>query len=104
VMPACSKGKKIHPEKVCSFKKIMTLKRKDQTHCDERSGGFEVTIAFSPGDTTINVNGHFIRGKEGMYRLIKGMMLTAASPQQTFPAHSSVIQAIFIASTECINP
>jgi len=55
-------------------------------------------MAFSPGDETLNVNGHFIRAKEGMYRLIKGMMLTAASPQQTFPAHFSVIQAKFIAT------
>lgn len=61
-------------------------------------------MAFSPGDKTINVNGHFIRGKEGMYRIIKGTMLTAASPQQTFPAHSSVIQAKFTATTQCINP
>lgn len=61
-------------------------------------------MAFSPDDKTINVNGHFIRGKEGKYRLIKGMTLTAASPQQTLLAHSSVIQAKFIATTQCINP
>lgn len=28
----------------------------------------EVTMAFSPGDKNINVNGHFIRGKEEKYR------------------------------------
>lgn len=64
----------------------------------------EVTMAFSPGDKTINVNEHFIRGKEEKYTLIKGTMLTAASPQQTFPAHSSVIHAEFIATMLCINP
>lgn len=61
-------------------------------------------MAFSPGDKTINVNEHFIREKERMYRLIKGMMLTAPPPQQTFPAHSSVIQAKFIDTMQCINP
>lgn len=64
----------------------------------------EVTMAFSPGNKTINVNGHFIRGKEEKYRLIKGTMLTAASPQQTFLAHSSVIHTKFIATMQCINP
>lgn len=59
-------------------------------------------MTFSPGDKSINVNGHFIRGKEGMCRLIKSMMLTALSPQQTFPAF--VVQAEFIATTQCINP
>lgn len=64
----------------------------------------EVTMAFSPGDKTVNVNGHFIRGKEEKYRLIKGTVLTAASPQQTFPAHSSIIRTKFIATVQCINP
>lgn len=65
----------------------------------------EVTMAFSPGDKTINVNGNFIRGKEEeKYRLIKGTMLTAATPQKTFPAHSSVIHTKFIATIQCINP
>lgn len=65
----------------------------------------EVTMAFSPGDKTINVNGHFIRGKEEKYRhIIKGTMLTTASPQQIFPAHSSVIHTKFIATLQCINP
>lgn len=64
----------------------------------------EVTMAFLPGDKTINVNGNFVRGKEEKYRLIKGTMLRAASPQQTFPAHSSVIHTKFIATIQCINP
>lgn len=64
----------------------------------------EVTMAFSPGDKNINVNGHFIREKEEKYRRIKGTMLTAASPQQIFPANSSVVDAKFIATVQCINP
>lgn len=84
-MFACSRSKKSHPGKVCPFRKeVMTFKCKNQTCCDGRSGSVEMTMAFSPGDKTINVNGHFIRGKGGMYRLMKGTMLTAASPQQHF--------------------